>query len=122
MTKILAALALALAAVTPAHAWGDREQGILAGIAGTLIWQHIQQGHAQPLPVPPVVTGFPQQYPQTLPMPQPQVYPQHYPQQPRVIVVPQPQVIVIPSGHGHRHYNNGYYQLPDPRVYRPQQY
>ncbi len=46
---------------TPALAWGDREQGALAGIVGTLIFQHIQRdGYGrQPAPVvihqPPVV-------------------------------------------------------------------
>ena len=122
MKKILAVAAVLLATITNAQAWGPREQGILAGIAGTLIYQHIQQGHAQTYPQqPPVVVGG---YPQAYPQPVPQVV---IPQQPRVIVVPQqPQVIVVPSAHGHRHghYNggHGYYQVPDPRVYNPQMF
>jgi hypothetical protein len=102
MNKFLIAVAVFLSTVTSAHAWGAREQGILAGIAGTLIYQHIQQGH-------PHVGHYPQ--------------PVYVPQQ-------QPQVIIIqqrPHYNGHRHghyngghFNNGYYQTPDPRVYNPQ--
>ena len=124
MKKILAILALAAATITPAHAWGDREQGMLAGIAATLIYQHIAQGHAGAVPpvMPPVAYPQPQAYPYPQHYPQPQIV---VPQRPPVIVVPQqPQVIVVPSAHGHRHghYNggHGYYQLPDPRVYNPQ--
>lgn len=43
----------------PAFAWGDREQGALAGIAGLLLWQRLNQ--------PPVVV---QQVPPQLPVPQ----------------------------------------------------
>lgn len=65
MKKTIATLALvATAFSTPAMAWGEREQGILTGIVGTLIIQDIQRGQQ----------------------------PQHYPQQP-VIVQQQPQVI-----------------------------
>ena len=38
--KILAAL-LAVLISTPALAWGDREQGILAGITAVLLWQKL---------------------------------------------------------------------------------
>jgi hypothetical protein len=34
-------------AAAPAHAWGDREQGILTGIIGTLIIQDINRGNTQ---------------------------------------------------------------------------
>lgn len=123
MTKILAVAAVLFATITNAQAWGPREQGALAGIAGTLIFQHIANAQAQaqyPQQPPVVVGGYPQAYPQ----PVPQVV---IPQQPRVIVVPQqPQVIIVPSAHGHRHghYNGGYgyYQVPDPRVYNPQMF
>lgn len=50
-------LAAALIASTPAFAWGDREQGILAGVIGTMILQNT--GVIQRPPVvlqqPPVV-------------------------------------------------------------------
>ena len=111
MNKFLIAVAVVLSTATSAHAWGPREQAALAGIAGTLLWQHIH-GH-----------GHTQQ-----PVYIPQQQPQHYPQQPRVIIQqPQPQVIIIQQpGWGHRrgHYNGGHYdgyiQQPDPNVYNPQ--
>ena len=119
MNKFLIAAALFLTTVTSAHAWGPREQGALAGIAATLLFQHTQtHAHGYPRPV-----YMPQQQPQII------VQPQHYPQQqPRVIIQqPQPQVIIIQQGGwGHRpgHYNgghyDGYYQQPDPNVYNPQ--
>jgi hypothetical protein len=68
MKRTLTAVAL-LATIgfsNPALAWGDREQGALAGIVGTLIFQHIQRdgGHRQPAPVivqqPPVIFQQPQ--------------------------------------------------------------
>lgn len=115
MNKFLIAVALFAATMTNAHAWGAREQGILAGIAGTLIYQHIQQGHGH------VVQHYPQQQPQVIYAPQPQPQVIYVPQQPQVIVVPQQRPYY---GHGHRHghYNggHGYYQTPDPRVYNPQ--
>ena len=56
MKKILATAAVIGAmASTPAMAWGDREQGILTGIIGTLIIQDINRGHSQP--------HYPQQQP-----------------------------------------------------------
>jgi hypothetical protein len=123
MNKFLIAVAVVLTTVTSAHAWGPREQGALAGIAATLLFQHVQgHAHTQQQPV-----YIPQQQPQIIL--QPQHYPQHYPQQqPRVIIQqPQPQVIIIQQGGwGHRrgHYNgghyDGYYQRPDPNVYNPQ--
>ena len=52
MKKTLALIAAACIA-TPALAWGDREQGALAGILGTLIYQNIQRDGfgRQPAPV-----------------------------------------------------------------------
>jgi len=44
MKKFLAIAAVAASlASTPAMAWGDREQGILTGVLGTLILQEIQR-------------------------------------------------------------------------------
>ena len=43
-TALAAATALSIGLTsTPALAWGDREQGIVTGIAGTLLYQHIQR-------------------------------------------------------------------------------
>lgn len=46
MRKFIAALAILGSLSAPAHAWGDREQGALAGVAATLLFQHVTQ--AQP--------------------------------------------------------------------------
>jgi hypothetical protein len=79
MNKTIALIAAACIA-TPALAWGDREQGALAGIAATLIFQHIQRdGQAQQ----PVI------------VPQPQIIYAPAPQ-PQVII--QNQSIVCPQG------------------------
>jgi hypothetical protein len=65
MKKALALITAACIA-TPALAWGDREQGALAGIFGTLIYQHLQRDGfgRQPGPVviqqPPVIVQQPQ--------------------------------------------------------------
>lgn len=73
MIKFIVATVVALSFATPAQAWGDREQGALAGIAGTLLWQKLDnQGQTQPRPqvirqpvyVPPTVIY---QYPQVMP-------------------------------------------------------
>ena len=50
-------LAAALIASTPAFAWGDREQGILAGVIGTMILQNTGVIQRPPVVVqqPPVV-------------------------------------------------------------------
>jgi len=48
MKTLLISSVLALS-VTSANAWGDREQGALAGILGTLIFQQIQKNN-QPQP------------------------------------------------------------------------
>lgn len=41
MKKFIVAFALIAGTTAPAFAWGDREQGALIGIAGTLLTQHI---------------------------------------------------------------------------------
>lgn len=73
MIKFIAATVVALSFTTSAQAWGDREQGALAGIVGTLLWQKLDnQGQTQPRPqvihqpvyVPPTVIY---QYPQVVP-------------------------------------------------------
>ena len=68
------ALITAACLATPAFAWGDREQGALAGIVGTLIFQHVQRD-AQTAP-PPVI----------------------YQPQPQIIYQPQSQVIIQNTG------------------------
>lgn len=59
MKRLIAALALS-AATVPAMAWGEREQGALAGIVGTLIFQHIQRDNTTTVP------QTPQQPPQVI--------------------------------------------------------
>jgi hypothetical protein len=86
MKKAIVAGLIAVAAVGQAHAWGPREQGALAGIAGTLFYQQITR--PQVYSQPPVQVGYPgQSYPQVqvqLPVPRPYygtppVYSQQYP-------------------------------------------
>jgi len=81
MKKALALITAACMA-TPALAWGPREQGALAGIVGTLIFQHVTK-EAQ--------AG---QVPQTQPVyvPGPVVV-----QQPPVVVQPQPVIVAQPQ-------------------------
>jgi hypothetical protein len=62
------ALIIAASMATPALAWGDREQGALAGILGTLIFQHVQRDGVGRHPAPVVV----QQQPQIIYAPAPQ--------------------------------------------------
>lgn len=73
MIKFIAATVVAFLFTTSAQAWGDREQGALAGIVGTLLWQKLDnQGQMQqrpqvihqPVYVPPTVIY---QYPQPVP-------------------------------------------------------
>jgi hypothetical protein len=88
MKKIIVAVTavLAMSFTAQAQAWGPREQGALAGIAGTLLFQAITQNQGvqvQGTGYPPVqVGGYPQNYPQ----------PQVYQQQPQIIYQ-QPQII-----------------------------
>lgn len=85
MKKALVAL-ITVATIGSAHAWGPREQGALAGIAGVLIAQQISQPRVTVQP--PVQVGYPGMgYPQPqmgYPQPQiemrmPPVYNQAYP-------------------------------------------
>jgi hypothetical protein len=81
------ALITAAAMATPALAWGPREQGALAGIVGTLIFQHVTkdaQAGSVPNPQPVYVPG-------PVVVQQPPVIVQ----QPPVVYVPQPQPQVI---------------------------
>ena len=69
MKKAVAILLMATTA--SAFAWGPREQGIVTGIAGTLIYQHITEPRHQP---PVVVQPAPQYQPAPVyvhPAPQP---------------------------------------------------
>jgi hypothetical protein len=72
MIKLITASVAALLFATSAQAWGDREQGALAGIVGTLIWQKLESQNQPPRPqvihqpvyTPPTVIY---QYPQPIP-------------------------------------------------------
>lgn len=88
MKKALA-LILAATVATPALAWGEREQGVLQGIVGTLIFQHIQRD-AQRVPSP-----QPVYVPGPVVVQQPQVIYQPAPQNP---VILQNTGIVCPQG------------------------
>jgi hypothetical protein len=56
ITKFIAGLLVAGAATT-AQAWGEREQGILTGIAGVWLFNQLTRPEPQPqyIPPPPVV-------------------------------------------------------------------
>jgi hypothetical protein len=72
MIKLITTAAVVLLFSTSAQAWGDREQGALAGIVGTLIWQKLESQNQPPRPqvihqpvyTPPTVIY---QYPQPVP-------------------------------------------------------
>lgn len=82
MKTLIAALIVMFGFTAQAHAWGDREQGALAGAAGVLLLQHILKDRSNQNGYPPVYTGG-----------------QPMPQQPQVIYQPQqPPVQVIISG------------------------
>ncbi len=58
MKKFIAGSMIVLSSIGSAHAWGDREQGILTGIAAVLALQHINRSaQAYPNGQPPVVVG-----------------------------------------------------------------
>ena len=76
------ALIAAACIATPALAWGDREQGALAGILGTLIYQNMQRD------------GF-GRHPAPVFVPQPQIIYAPAPQ-PQVII--QNQTVMCPEG------------------------
>lgn len=44
-------IALALVSTAPAYAWGEREQGIVTGVAGTLLIQSLSKNRAYQYPV-----------------------------------------------------------------------
>lgn len=78
-TALAAATALSIGLTsTPALAWGDREQGIVTGIAGTLLYQHVRRdnrAHEQPRPRPYPQDDYYYQQPGYRPAPpQPQYY------------------------------------------------
>jgi hypothetical protein len=50
MIKLITASVAALLFATSAQAWGDREQGALAGIVGTLIWKKLESQNQPPRP------------------------------------------------------------------------
>ena len=52
MKKIIASLLISSTIATPAMAWGDREQGILTGVAGLWVVQQLHRaGQQQQQPV-----------------------------------------------------------------------
>lgn len=58
MKKLIVGSMIALASVGHAHAWGDREQGALAGIAAVLAIQGMNRSNQQyPNGQPPVIVG-----------------------------------------------------------------
>ena len=58
MKKLIISAMIGVASIGPAHAWGDREQGALAGIAAVLAIQGIVRANQQyPNGQPPVVVG-----------------------------------------------------------------
>ena len=57
MKKFLVTAIVGFGIATSASSWGDREQGALAGIVGTIIWQKINENQTQPVtqPSPPII-------------------------------------------------------------------
>ncbi len=92
MKKLLLAIMITASTMGSAQAWGDREQGALAGlIVGAITHKIFSQ--PQQTGYPPVHQGQPQQYPTQ--QGQPQQYPtQQYPTQQYPVYIPQPQIIV----------------------------
>jgi|688.fasta_scaffold12156_29 hypothetical protein len=86
MKKLIVGSMIALASISQAHAWGDREQGIVTGIAAVLAIQGMTRNQQYPNGQPPVVVGqgpvvMHPQYPVIIREGQP-VYRQHcWPQQ-----------------------------------------
>jgi hypothetical protein len=62
MKKIITSVMLGLVTLS-ANALGDREQGALIGIAGTLLWQKLDQQNQQNQPPPIIYRNPPYQYP-----------------------------------------------------------
>ena len=57
MKKLIVGSMIALASISQAHAWGDREQGIVTGIAAVLAIQGMTRNQQYPNGQPPVVVG-----------------------------------------------------------------
>jgi hypothetical protein len=72
MKKFVLAIMITAGSIGSAQAWGDREQGALAGL---FIGALMQKAWGQPQSngYPPVQQGLPQQYPVHTPQPQPQI-------------------------------------------------
>ena len=77
MNKLLVGL-LAVCVASPAFAWGDREQGILTGVAGYWLFDKFRQsGGFTPQPQPRVYGGSVGVYPPTVPPQQPYAGPNY---------------------------------------------
>lgn len=59
MKTLVAALTLVLGTTSSAWAWGDREQGIVTGIAAVLVWQKLAAASKAREPQPTVVQQHP---------------------------------------------------------------
>ena len=59
MKAFLSAVIVALCVTAPAHAWGEREQGILTGIAALWTWQKLNQAAANQQTQPQVIQQHP---------------------------------------------------------------
>ena len=72
MKKFVLAIMITAGSIGSAQAWGDREQGALAGL---FIGALMQKAWGQPQQngYPPVQQGLPQQFPVHTPQPQPQI-------------------------------------------------
>lgn len=56
MKKTFIALIASMGLISSAWAWGDREQGALAGILGTIAWQKINEQSSSPTVIQPAPT------------------------------------------------------------------
>ena len=83
MKKFVLAIMITVSSMGSAQAWGDREQGALAGLVIGALMQK-SWGQPQQTGYPPVQQGQPQQYPVYSPQPQIIV------QAPDIIYQPQP--------------------------------
>jgi hypothetical protein len=91
MKKFVLAIMITAGTIGPAQAWGDREQGALAGLFIGALMQRTW-GQPQSNGYPPVQQGLPQQFPVHTPQPQPQ------------IIVQAPPVIYTPPMRQHCEY------------------
>lgn len=66
MKKTFVALIASVGLISSAWAWGDREQGALAGILGTIVWQKINEQASAPAVVQPVPAVIYRETPQTV--------------------------------------------------------